>query len=71
MIVWSCWRNAKLKNAETNCNSCNGRNKEKVTTMQKMERWGRRGLKYIGGGGGNRQAMVTDHHEWRKIVLEG
>jgi len=27
-MVWSCWKNGKQRNAKTNCNNCNGRNKE-------------------------------------------
>jgi len=61
VIVWSCWRNAKLSNAKTNCNSCNGRNKKKKMMMQKIERWGRRGLKYIGN---KKQAVDRHRPSW-------
>jgi hypothetical protein len=47
-MVWSCWNNAKPTNAETNCNSYNGGNKEIRETMWKMEIQGWRGFKYNG-----------------------
>ena len=45
-MVWSSWKNVKAKKAWTNCNSYNGRDRQKMI-MEKMERWGRRGL-YMG-----------------------
>jgi hypothetical protein len=46
-----------------NCNSYNGRDKKTRTTMQKMERWRRRGLTFKGN---KRQAV-----QWREIVGNG
>ena len=48
-LMRGCGRkNAKPENSKRNCSSCGGRSKKKRATMQKMERWVRRGFKCSG-----------------------
>jgi len=42
--------------------------KKKMKTVQKMERWGKRGHEC--NGNKKREAMARDSQDWRKIVWE-
>jgi hypothetical protein len=66
-MVWTCWKDAKLKNAKTNCSGYNRTNKEKKKTTQTMEGWSWRGLKY---NRNKKNAVARDRRNWRKIVLQ-
>jgi uncharacterized protein YuzE len=67
-MVWTCRKDAKPRNAKTNCSSYNRRNKEKRKTMQKVEDEVGEDLNIIGIK--NWRAAARDCRKWRKIVLQ-
>jgi len=67
-MVWSCGKNAKPTNAKTNYNSEDGRSKEKLKALYRMDDRERRGFKYNGNKNG--QALVRDQRQWRMVVLK-
>jgi hypothetical protein len=67
-MVWTCQKDAKPKNAETNCSGYNRRTKKRGRPRKRWKDEVEEDLNMMGIKNG--RAAARDHRKWRKTVLQ-